>query len=216
MDAKKYDKLEEAKLIEEVQLGNREAWEYITKNYYPQILHFIASMVHDRETAEELVQDVFVNFWMKRDRFVITISLKAYLYRAARNHTLNYLKRRKFEQEYQKGLAQSMILHKNETEDEFQFSELEKALAEAIDSLPENCKEIFLMSRFEDMTYKEISQTLDIPVRTVHYQIGLALKFLREKLKGHAEQHFLMGWLMPMLMCHLAWSEILNISPTIS
>lgn len=196
METKKYDKTDESKLIEEVQAGNREAWEYITRNYYPQILHFIMNMVHDHETAEELVQDVFVNFWLKRDRFVITISLKAYLYRAARNHTLNYLKRKKFEQEYQKGLAQSMILHKNETEDGFQFSELEKALAEAIDALPESCKEIFMMSRFEDMTYKEISQALDIPVRTVHYQIGLALKFLRERLKGIADQHLLSSWML--------------------
>lgn len=195
---KDYQNLEEAELINEVQAGKNAAWEFITHTYYPQILNFITGMTRDRETAEELVQDVFVNFWVKRDRLNVTISLKAYLYRAARNHTLNYLKRKKFEQDYQKGLLHTTPWKKNQTEQDFQFSELEKTLGDAIESLPENCKEIFLLSRFEGMTYKEIANTLDVPVRTVHYQIGLALKHLRSKLKGHVDEHLLNSvvWLL--------------------
>jgi len=195
---KDYQNLEEAELINEVQAGKNGAWEFITNTYYPQILNFITGMTRDRETAEELVQDVFVNFWVKRDRLNVQISLKAYLYRAARNHTLNYLKRKKFEQDYQKGLLLTTPWKKNQTEQDFQFSELEKHLGDAIESLPENCKEIFLLSRFEGMTYKEIANTLDVPVRTVHYQIGLALKHLRSKLKGHVDEHLLNSviWLL--------------------
>lgn len=188
----KFDSVDELTLIEEVKAGNEQAWEYITAKLYEPLLNFIAGMVKDRESAEELTQDVFVNFWAKRDKLNITVSLKAYLYRAARNHTLNFIKRRNFELNYQKGLAQSMVLHKNETEDTYHFSELEKRLYEAIDNLPEKRREIFKLSRFEDLTYKEIAEALEIPVRTVHYQIGLALKELREKLKGYANPN-LMG-----------------------
>ncbi|MEH0156340.1 RNA polymerase sigma-70 factor [Limibacter armeniacum] len=192
MEQSKYDTIEEAVLIDDIKAGNQEAWEYITRKLYNPILNFITGMVKDRETGEELTQDVFVNFWAKRERLNINISLKAYLYRAARNHTLNFIKRRNFEQDYQRGLAHTLEYSKNDTEDAYHFSELEKKLYDAIDSLPENRKEIFMLSRFEDMTYKEIAQTLDVPVRTVHYQIGLALKDLREKLKGYADPN-LMG-----------------------
>lgn len=192
MARSKYDILEEGVLIQHVREGDNEAWEYITRKFYASLLNFIYGMVHERETAEELVQDVFVNFWVKRERLEITISLKSYLYRAARNHTLNFIKRRKFEQDYQQRLGRSMSFSKNETEDAFLFSELEKKLYAAIESLPEQRREIFRMSRFEEMTYKEIAEAMDIPVRTVHYQIGLALRDLRDMLKGHADPH-LMG-----------------------
>ncbi|KXX72630.1 RNA polymerase sigma-70 factor [Flammeovirga sp. SJP92] len=182
-----FENLEEEALIDLVKGGDRFAWEYITKEYYQAILNFINGMVKDWETAEELVQDIFVNFWSKRESLNINLSLKAYLYRSARNHTLNFIKRRNFERDYQKGVAERMVISSNDTEDTYHFSELEKRLSEAIEELPEKMKEIFKMSRFEDLTYKEIADALDIPVRTVHYQIGLALKQLREKLKGHVD-----------------------------
>ncbi|MBB6463348.1 RNA polymerase sigma-70 factor [Flammeovirga kamogawensis] len=182
-----FDQIEEEELINLVKGGDRLAWEYITKEYYQAILNFINGMVRDWETAEELVQDIFVNFWTKREGLNINLSLKAYLYRAARNHTLNFLKRRNFEREYQKGVAETMVVSSNDTEDAYHFSELEKRLSTAIEGLPDKMKEIFKMSRFEDLTYKEIADTLDVPVRTVHYQIGLALKQLREQLKGFVD-----------------------------
>ncbi|ANQ49935.1 RNA polymerase sigma-70 factor [Flammeovirga yaeyamensis] len=191
-----FDQIEEAELIDLVKNGDRHAWEYITKEYYQAILNFINNMVHDWETAEELVQDIFVNFWTKRENLNINLSLKAYLYRASRNHTLNFIKRRNFERDYQKGVAERMEISKNDTEDAYHFNELEKKLYASIEELPEKMREIFKMSRFEDLTYKEIAEALDIPVRTVHYQIGLALKQLREKLKGHAD---------PSLMSYSGW-----------
>jgi RNA polymerase sigma-70 factor (ECF subfamily) len=185
------DDLQEQELIQRVHAGDREAWDFIARQYYTPLLNFVTGMVRVREQAEELVQDVFVNFWVKRDRLNVSVSLKAYLYRAARNHTLNFIKRRNFEANYHSYLAKTTSAEHNETEDAYHFSELEKALYGAIDEMPEKRREIFTLSRFEDMTYKEIAETLDIPVRTVHYQIGLALKELREKLSGIADERFL-------------------------
>ncbi len=179
----KFDPTNEELLLEEVKKGNQEAWEFITRQLYVPLYNFILSMVRHQENAQELVQDVFVNFWAKRDQIVINTSLKAYLYRAARNHSLNFIKRRKFELDYQRKIADTPSPTRNDTEETFYFNQLETKLAAAIESLPEKCREIFLMSRYHDMTYKDIADALDIPVRTVHYQIGLALKELREKLK---------------------------------
>lgn len=186
---------EEQQLITKVKEGDQAAWDYIARTYYQPLFGYVMSMVRERESAEELVQDVFVNFWAKREKINITTSLKAYLYRAARNHTLNFIKRRNFELNYQRSLAERMTRYHNDTEQTFHFSELEKRLNESIQALPEKRKEIFMMSRFEDLTYKEIATALDIPVRQVHYQIGLALKELRTKLKGHVDYNLMsLGW----------------------
>ena len=191
--AKEGGPTDELQLITQVKEGDQAAWDYIAKMYYQPLFGYVMSMVRERETAEELVQDVFVNFWAKRERINITTSLKAYLYRAARNHTLNYIKRRNFELNYQRSLADRLKNHHNDTEQAFHYSELEKRLYESIEALPEKRKEIFMMSRFEDLTYKEIAAALDIPVRQVHYQIGLALKELRSKLQGLVD-YKLMSW----------------------
>ena len=185
---------DEVQLIENIKNGNQAAWDHIVGTYYQPLFGYVMSMVREKETAEELVQDVFVNFWAKRDRINITSSLKAYLYRAARNHTLNFIKRRNFELNYQRSLANQMTIQHNDTEQAFHFSELEKKLYASIDALPEKRREIFRMSRFEDLTYKEIATALDIPVRQVHYQIGLALKELRTKLQGLVDYKLMSAW----------------------
>ena len=171
-------------LASSIQKGDKEAWKFVVQKYYKPLFIFINKMVRDSQSSEELLQDVFVNFWEKREQINIITSFKAYLYRSARNHTLNFIKRRKFEQNYHNNLLKTLDKSYNDTEHTFQFSQLEKTLYTAIDELPEKCKEIFKLSRFEDLTYKEISKILDVPVRTVHYQIGIALKELRTILKS--------------------------------
>jgi RNA polymerase sigma-70 factor (ECF subfamily) len=168
-------------LVAKVMEGDEKAWEHITELFYQPLVLFVNSMTHRMDIAEELVQDVFVNFWTKRDRIEINTSLKAYLYRAARNHTLNHIKRNKFEMNYQQSLKPDYSY--NSTDTKIGYSELEQQLNKSIEELPETRRDIFKLSRFEDMTYKEISDTLEIPIRQVHYQIGLALKELREKVQ---------------------------------
>lgn len=191
---------DESQLIDNIKNGDHDAWDHIVGLYYQPLFGYVMSMVREKETAEELVQDVFVNFWAKRDRINITTSLKAYLYRAARNHTLNFIKRRNFELNYQRSLANQMTIQHNDTEQAFHFSELEKKLHASIEALPEKRREIFRLSRFEDLTYKEISAALDIPVRQVHYQIGLALKELRTKLQGLVDYKLMtVGWITTLM-----------------
>jgi RNA polymerase sigma-70 factor (ECF subfamily) len=206
----KFDLNDEENLLNAIKNGDQEAWEFVTRQLYVPIYNFILSMVRHPENAQELVQDVFMNFWIKKDQIVINTSLKSYLYKAARNHTLNFIKRAKFEASYQRTLAQSFVSSKNDTEERFQYNQLEKSLSQAIDQLPEKCREVFLMSRFYDMSYKEIAETLDLPIRNVHYLIGLALKDLREKLKHYNSAEIsVLAWLLPLyglqnLLCDLA------------
>lgn len=174
---------DDSAFLEAIQAGDLRKWEAFVTQWYDSLLGFVTGMVRDAEAAEELVQDVFVNIWTKRDQISISTSLKSYVFRAARNHALNFIKRRKFEWDYQRKLANEMPVGHKDTENAIEFSELERKLNKAIEELPDSCREIFRLSRFAEMTYKEIAETLDIPPRTVHYQIGLALKNLRSVLE---------------------------------
>lgn len=172
-------------LVNEIKAGNRKAWDALTQVFYTPLIRFINGMVHNADLAEELAQDIFVNLWLKRKNINVTTSLTGYLYRSARNHTLNFIKRRKFEQTYQQKAEQHAQIETNETEEQVHFSALEKQISGAIEALPESCREIFKLSRYEGLTYKEIGNVLGISPRKVQYQIGNALKILREELKGY-------------------------------
>ena len=91
-----FDSSQDAKVLELIKNGDKKTWDEVVEVFYQALYSFILGMTRHPETAEELTQDVFVNFWAKREKIVINTSLKAYLYRAARNHTLNYLKRQSF------------------------------------------------------------------------------------------------------------------------
>jgi RNA polymerase sigma-70 factor (ECF subfamily) len=186
-----YAELSDEELLELIKKGNHGAWEFLIDQYHSPLYHYVIRFIRNHEVTEELLQDVFLIFWKKKDTIFINISLKAYLFRAARNHALNFLKRDQFEKKYQQTLEIQLTELHNQTEELIDYNELEQAIARAIESLPEPCKEIFRLSRFEGLTYKEIAEMLDIPVRTVHYQIGLALKELRTQLKPFHIQDYL-------------------------
>lgn len=180
-------------LLKKIKGGDRETWATFVQVYYEPIKGFINRMLKQPSLAEELTQDVFANFWSKRNEINIQTSLKAYLYRTARNLTLNYIKRKKLETDYAQSLGKVVEFKQNNTEETIQFAELQLILSKEIENLPEECREIFKLSRYEELSYKEIAETVEIPIRRVHYQIGLALKTLREKLKKRYGPNYFSG-----------------------
>ena len=131
---------------------------------------------------EEMVQQVFFKLWERNENLSLTGSVSAYLYRAVHNESLNYIKHQKVRSNHQLHIAYSM---KNEVEHpakEILSGELEKKIHSALNELPEQCRTIFQMSRFDELKYREIADKLGISVKTVENQMGKALKLLREKL----------------------------------
>jgi RNA polymerase sigma-70 factor (ECF subfamily) len=178
-------------ILEKIQAGDRETWTRFVHTYYEPLKGFINRMLQQSALAEELAQDVFANFWNKRNEINIQTSLKAYLYRTARNLTLNHIKRSKLEAEYTKNLGKTATFKHNDTEEIVDYTELQLILDKEIADLPDECQEIFKLSRYEELSYKEIADALEIPVRRVHYQIGLALKTLRDRLKKRYGANYL-------------------------
>ncbi len=173
--------LDIAKLIQQ---GDESAFENIFKNYYQRLCTHANSILRDQDEAEETVQNVFVNFWEKRNKMQITGSIQAYLYSSVRNACLNKLKHGKVRQLYaqeQEALSSTSMPTSQIT---FQ-NELQKQIHDAIESLPEQCRIIFKMSRYDELKYAEIAEQLNISIKTVENQMGKALRIMRNKLKDY-------------------------------
>ena len=157
------------------------AVELFFKKYYHYLCNVIFRVLPDATIAEDLAQDVFFEFWKKREQVSITTSAKAYLKRAAINKTLNYIRDQKIRFTDEEELP-ALPTDSLSSQQKLENSELETLIREAIDRLPERCRLVFMLSRFEELSYQEIAEQLNISVKTVENQISKALKFLRQAL----------------------------------
>ena len=182
-------------LIAMLHQNDDEAISLIFRQYYPFICKVVLRILKDDKLAEDLAQDVFFELWKKRKKLRITTSLKAYLRRAARNKTLNFIRDQKikFEQEEQNKEIASTLVNINQ---KIEGEELKAIIHKTIDNLPERCGLIFSLSRFEEMSYKEIANQLNISVKTVENQISKALKSLRIAVKPYISKGLLLSLLI--------------------
>ncbi len=151
------------------------------RHYYSFLCIAIAKILPDTHVAEDLAQDVFFDVWKKRDSLSINISLKAYLRRAAINKTLNYIRDRKIRWDDEEKI-QSVESKTTSVTDKLAGEDLKKVIDEAIGKLPERCRLVFSLSRFEEMTYQEIADHLGISIKTVENQMIRALKLLKDDI----------------------------------
>ncbi len=180
-----FDTNTEEEILSLLQEGNEYAYELVFRRYYVSLCGFATRFVKQPETAEEIVQDVFLKLWEKRKLLKINVSLKSYLFRAVYNSCNNHLTRQKIKNKYLLFAKES-----DSYEDWFQnpiltkltYKELDEKINEAIDRLPRACKNIFKMSRIEGLKYTEIASQLDISIKTVETQISRALTRLRKEL----------------------------------
>lgn len=150
--------------------------------HYEGLVRFATRLVGSHMEAEELVQDVMLKVWERRDTLAMGDELKTYLYRATRNHALNLIRRRRVQR-----LWQSMMPRDEpavEPEDPGDGGATERAVRAAIDALPARCREVFLLSREQGLSYPQIAEAMGISVKTVETQMGRALKALRFSLTG--------------------------------
>lgn len=161
--------------------------------YFPKLVRFARTYLLDREDAENIVQDIFLQLWESADRSLLQSSLNAYLFTIVKNRCIDAL--RKYDQMQNKHCELSDLERK-----EFNFKlyslqrfddnhltlpEIEQIIQQAIDSLPLRCREIFLLSRMEGLKHKEIAERLQLSVNTVEGQISIALRKLRVALKDY-------------------------------
>lgn len=157
------------------------AFEQLFKAHYKALHVYVNTMIRDEEMAEEIVQNRFMKFWEKRELLDIQTSVKAYLYKCVHNDTLNFLKHEKVKIRHQNFTMHSTV-ESEPASHRVELNELASRIHGAMEDLPEQCRLIFHMSRFEELKYREIADQLGLSIKTVETQMGKALRILRLKL----------------------------------
>lgn len=174
-------------LIERIANNDEEAYASLFRQFYVQLCRFSLKYVREEAVSEEIVQDVFISLWEKRESLNIHSSLKAYLFRAVKNSSINYLNSQFARQDFQRDFFDHTELPVNNTQETLVYDELREIVQKAINGLPSRCRTIYTMSRNTGMSYQEIANELDVSVKTVETQMGIAFKKLRSYLQHHWE-----------------------------
>lgn len=172
-------------LIGEIRIGNEAMFERVFRQFYAPLCRYANPMLGDADEAEEVVQNVFLTIWERRETLLITTSLKAYLYRAVHNRCLNRLSQQSVQAGHREQAAAELYTDTASPAQPLLTDELSTRLQRAIGQLPEQCRKAFELSRFEELSHKEIADRLGIAVKTVENQIGKALRMLRTELSDY-------------------------------
>jgi len=176
-------------VVKELKNGNIKTFELLFNTYYRTLCFYAEGIVGEKEVAEEIVSDFFLKIWENRELIHITTSLQAYLYKGVYNNCLKYLEHIKVLRKYREHVR--YVIENNDLyaayDDNHPLSLLisQETVAEiehAIDALPTQCKEVFLLIRMDGFTYQEVAEKLGISINTVRTQITRAMTKLRESL----------------------------------
>jgi RNA polymerase sigma-70 factor (ECF subfamily) len=172
-------------LAARVHAGDEAAYEELFHRYYRPLCRFAARIDPSPGVAEEIVQDVFLKVWLRRDRLVEIKALGSYLYTAVRNQALNQQKRETIRERWREETEikqQAMPAMAPSADEEVRVAELSVAIDRALEALPPRCRQAYLLQRREHMTVAEIARVMEIAPKTVEIQLGNALKMLRRSL----------------------------------
>lgn len=170
----------EAQLLKKMRNGDEKAFESIFRYYYRPLTLFAVKYVEDIEQAREITQEFFVRLWASNPS-INSGSLKTYLYRGVRNACLNHLEAARVAEKRMRDYVEPDFTMDNALRNML-LAEQEEELMATIDKLPSRCRQIFILSRMEDLSHKEIAGRLKISVKTVEAQMTIALRRLKEAL----------------------------------
>ena len=175
----KIDEHIEKDLISRLKSGDMAAFQKIYDSFCKPLYRFTFSYMKDSFDAEEIVQDVFLKLWEKRDEVDELKSFKSYLYRITVNKIFNELKHRVVKRKYDQHLLNIELVNDETPESAIQFQELNNKLEQLLSKLPEQQRNIFIMSRWQGLSNTEIALNLGLSARTVENQIYRAAKFIK-------------------------------------
>lgn len=169
-------------LITLLKEGDEPAFAELHNRYKAVLFIHACRMLGSEDEAKDVVQELFTTLWTRRSDIPAISCLGSYLYSAVRNKVLDCIARKKTEEKYMRSLALFMEEGENITEKEMREKELARLIEREISLLPERMREIFELSRYENRSYKEIAEALNISDKTVKKQVSNALIILRKKL----------------------------------
>lgn len=186
--------------------GDLKAFEYFYKKYQPRLFAYGVGILDDEEASKDLVQETFIVFWENKERLVTCYSVSSYLFKIFQSKCLSYLRKRTLLSDFSslselklKEIEMSYYSSDNIEGGTVFMKDVEELYARTVNDLPDKCREIFILSREQDVKAAEIAEKLGVSVRTVENQIYKALKIMRHAMREYA---------IPVIF--LAMSNLLN------
>ncbi len=167
--------------LERLRAGDEAAYDALFRAWYPPLVQFADRLLKDRDAAEEVVQDVMLELWKRRESLVIQGSPQAYLFQSTRNRALNRLRHLRVENRDDEFDADTIPTGAT-TDAAASAGEIETALKRAIETLPPRCRQVFEMNRRHGLKYAEVAESLGVSVKAVEAHMARALRTLREEL----------------------------------
>lgn len=182
----------EADLIEKVSKGDKLAFTILFNAHYKSLGSYVFKLTESIEVAEEIVQDVFIKIWLKREGLVNINNFSNYIFILSKNQTLNYLRKKANDQLKFKAWEKEFEGEALEEADHEQADAYRLLIDRAIEQLPAQQKKIYLLSREERLKYDEIAAELSISSETVKKHVYLATKAIKEYVRNHMDDVILM------------------------
>jgi RNA polymerase sigma-70 factor (ECF subfamily) len=160
-------------------------FETLFREYFTGLCYFARKYTGDLDSAKEIVHSVFIRIWENRSDFDWEKPAKSYLFTSVYNRSLNFMRNNKKFVSHEEATINNLVIDESVFSDSLETAELESRIKKALQRLPEKCREVFEMSRFEGKKYMEIAEYLNISVKTVETQMSKALQILKEELKDY-------------------------------
>jgi len=170
-------------LLERIRKGNEKAFEMLFRAYYSSLCLFAHKILRDTAASEEIVQDIFYYFWEKRETLELTTSVKSYLFKSVYNNSLKYLRHYKIVKKYEAQAETQEVFDLQENYAE--IGEIKYIIKQTLEQVPTRTREIFELNRNKGLKYHEISEKLNISIKTVEAHMSSILKLFRENLKDY-------------------------------
>lgn len=180
-----YHCLSDTELFRLVKSEERGAFEALYQRHWPDLVAAAYRKLQSFQKAEDIVQDLFVHFYQRRQMVEFTVSMRAYLHQALKYRIINEFRAENVRNAYRQRTFFYAVC-RNDFVDELESKDLGRRIEKIADSLPEKCREVFLLSRMQCLSNKDISADLHISVSTVEKHIGKALKTFRQNLHEYA------------------------------
>ncbi len=175
--------IKEQDLLDRLKANQKSALNELYKVYWEHLFLSAYNLLKDKEACEEIVQDIFINIWERRQELQINTTFKGYLYGMVRYKVFNHIRTHTKEKAVKTISAAEKRFQYNSAESEILYQDYEKHLEQIISTLPEKCKTVYRLSRNEHLSHKEISKKLNISTKTVENHITKALHTIRKALK---------------------------------
>jgi len=172
----------EKEVIRRIRNGDIQEFESLFRSSYISLVNYAQTILKDRDSAEEIVQQLFYVLWRDREKINIKSSLKGYLFRSVFNRCMHHIDHNNVIRRHTTGMKDRVENETNDPAEIMKYNELHEKVVSIIEKLPERCARIFCMSRFEGLKYSEIANELAISIKTVEANMGKALKVFRKEL----------------------------------